>query len=204
MKTPASSRLLVAGYYGFGNLGDEMILASLLAIARRLWPGCSVHALSGDPEQTAALHGVTATSWTDLPGTVRAVAAADLVLLGGGGLFHDYWGVSPGDLLSPRQSGISYYASIVALARLLDKRVGLWSLGVGPLLTPEGGADGAVFRSGVRRSADAASLAELAALGAAEVASFPTRRSRGASRAGCSGRPRHARRMSGSPFARGT
>ena len=170
MKTPARSRLLVAGYYGFGNLGDEMILASLLAIARRLWPGCSVHALSGDPEQTAALHGVTATSWTDLPGTVRAVAAADLVLLGGGGLFHDYWGVSPGDLLSPRQSGISYYAGVVALARLLDKRVGLWSLGVGPLLTPEGRElTAAVFREAEYAAVrDAASLAELAALGAAE------------------------------------
>ena len=49
-------KLLVSGYYGFGNLGDEALLAGMLGGL----PGAQVTVLSGQPEATQTLHNVGA------------------------------------------------------------------------------------------------------------------------------------------------
>jgi polysaccharide pyruvyl transferase WcaK-like protein len=80
---------LIAGYYGFGNTGDEAILAALVAglAARRTTTRLVV--VSGDPAQTRQRHGVDAVFWRDPLSIAEAVRASDLVVIGGGGLFQD-------------------------------------------------------------------------------------------------------------------
>lgn len=72
--------MLVVGAYGYGNVGDEAILAGLLSRLDRR----AVTVVSGKPAETAALHDVRAI------GLVRALPAllthASLVI-GGGGVF---------------------------------------------------------------------------------------------------------------------
>jgi polysaccharide pyruvyl transferase CsaB len=132
------SRILVAGYYGFGNTGDEAILAGMLAEMRRLNEDLDFVVISGDPQSTAALHHVRSIHWKDLDQIAAASKECDLFLLGGGGLFHDYWGVNPDDMLTENSYGISYYSGIPYLAALNNKPCVLYSAGVGPLLTDEG------------------------------------------------------------------
>ncbi len=131
-------RILIAGYYGRRNAGDEAILAGMLADLRSERPDLGFTVVSGDPEATRRLHGVEAVPWSDLEGLIEAVRAASLVLVGGGGLFHDYWGVDPSSVLTSRQAGIAEYGAPLVLARLLGKPCALYGVGVGPLRTREG------------------------------------------------------------------
>lgn len=130
-----SPRLVIAGNFGFGNLGDEGILATMLDRLRAALPDPGFTVVSGDPQKTAGLHGVAAVSLTDPAGMAAAVAAADLVLVGGGGLFQDYWGFDPEAVLSREQWGIGCYASPAVWAGLLGKRALLYAVGVGPLFS---------------------------------------------------------------------
>ena len=55
------------------------------------------------------------------------------MLLGGGGIFHDYWGFDPDAVLTSYHSGIGFYSSFPVLATLLNKPLMLYAVGVGPL-----------------------------------------------------------------------
>jgi len=124
---------VIAGYYGFGNAGDEMILRSVLADVRSVIDGPRFTVISGDPSATAAAFNVEAVRFTDMPAVIAAIRDSDLVILGGGGLFHDYWGVDVETLLTPRHGGVSFYAGIAMLATVLDKPLIIYGVGVGPL-----------------------------------------------------------------------
>jgi polysaccharide pyruvyl transferase CsaB len=132
------SRILIAGYYGFNNIGDEAILAGILAEMRCLNENLDFIVISGNPTKTTALHNVSSIHWKALDQIVAASKECDLFILGGGGLFHDYWGVNPQDLLTEDAFGITYFSSFPYLAALNNKPCVLYSVGVGPLLTEEG------------------------------------------------------------------
>jgi len=175
---PEVERALLVGYYGFGNLGDELLLAAVAAGMRELFPGAELRALSGDPEESRRRHGIEAARWNDPAAVVSAVRWADLVVLGGGGLFHDYWGVEPEKILSAGHSGVVYYAGVAGLARLLGRPVLAWGVGLGPLGTPDGRrltADlfAEVAATTVRDEGSRALLGELGVEGA-EVVPDPT------------------------------
>jgi polysaccharide pyruvyl transferase CsaB len=123
----------VAGYYGFGNTGDEAILTALLEGLRALEAPARFIVASGDPAQTRSRYGVEAVHWQDPASIADEVRQSDLVIVGGGGLFQDYWGVHPGTLLTAQHGGISYYAGPAVLAALARKPVALYGLGFGPL-----------------------------------------------------------------------
>ena len=131
-------KILVAGYYGAKNAGDEAILAGLLASFREAGFTGEFTVLSHDPVDTQALHGVAAVDWNDIEAIIDAAEQTDLVVVGGGGLFHDYWGVDPSSVLTRRQGGIAQYATPVYLAAMLGKPCALLGVGVGPLHTAEG------------------------------------------------------------------
>ncbi len=129
------SRVLIAGYYGFRNLGDEAILMAVLGHLRALRPGLAFTVVSATPEATAAAHGVESVKWTDVAALAAAVHAADLVLVGGGGLFHDHAPFDPAALLTPAHTGIGFYTGPLVLAAAAGKPAMLYAVGVGPLFS---------------------------------------------------------------------
>jgi polysaccharide pyruvyl transferase CsaB len=133
-----SKRILIGGYYGFGNAGDEAILAGMLHDLRALSPNIIPVIPSGNPTETHRVYGAETFPWNDLGRLIKAVDESDLVILGGGGLFHDYWGVEETTFLTRHPFGITYYNSFPTLAVLLKKPCMLYAIGVGPLLTPLG------------------------------------------------------------------
>jgi polysaccharide pyruvyl transferase WcaK-like protein/glycosyltransferase involved in cell wall biosynthesis len=58
-----------------------------------------------------------------------------LIILGGGGLFHDYWESELEDILTERQTGQAYYASVPLLAQMVGVPCSIYAVGVGPLRT---------------------------------------------------------------------
>ncbi|MGE5413370.1 MAG: polysaccharide pyruvyl transferase family protein, partial [Syntrophomonadaceae bacterium] len=145
--------VLVTGYYGFGNTGDEAILAALATGLRARLPGARLLVTSGDPGATRQQHGVEAVPWRDPLSLSEAVRSSDLVVIGGGGLFQDYAGVEAGTLLTPRHGGVVFYAAPAVLAAAARKPVALHALGIGPLFSADARRIvGAVARAAVRVS----------------------------------------------------
>lgn len=109
-------RVLVSGYYGFGNLGDEALLSGMLSGLRT--EGLTV--LSQHPARTRALHGVASTH--RLTG-LTAIARHDAIISGGGGLLQD----------QTSARSLRYYLGVITLAKRLGKRVVVYGQSVGPL-----------------------------------------------------------------------
>lgn len=143
--------VLIAGYFGFRNTGDETILEAMVRDLRMLDPSLSIIVVSGNPQETGKLHQVQSVPWTDIQQITSAIKTCDLVILGGGGIFHDYWGFDQSTILTSDHIGISFYTSIAFLSTILKKRLMLYSVGVGPLLSEEG-------KSYVRSIAEQASI----------------------------------------------
>ncbi|MBT7192175.1 MAG: glycosyltransferase [Anaerolineae bacterium] len=133
-----SKKILIAGYYGFQNTGDEAILSAMIHDLKEQLGDVDFYVVSGDPSHTKKTHGVHAISWTDIRSITNAITACDMVILGGGGIFHDYWGFDPTTMLTQNHSGIAYFSGIALLAKLLKKPFMLYAIGIGPLMTDLG------------------------------------------------------------------
>ncbi len=136
--TLQKKKILIAGYYGFKNTGDEAILSSMLASMRKEREDITFIVISGNPLETEKNHRVQAIHWQNVQQISRVVRTSDLVIIGGGGLFQDYWGAGTNSLLTPEHAGISYYSGICFLAAMHNKPFMLYAVGVGPLLSAEG------------------------------------------------------------------
>jgi polysaccharide pyruvyl transferase CsaB len=137
-KDESQKRILIAGYYGYNNAGDEAILSGMLNELRNLGDQVEFTVLSGNPERTSTLHGVKAVAWSDIPSLVNAVKNSNLVIVGGGGLIQDYWGVDETSFLTQRQGGISEFGAPILLAKFFGIPSMFYAVGVGPLKTPDG------------------------------------------------------------------
>lgn len=131
-------RVLVCGYYGHGNVGDELILDALLADLETALPGAEVQVVTDASEAVASERGLDTIAHDDIDAMVDAAEGADLMVLGGGGLFQDYSGADAGTLLLPSHWGMSYYAGFAVLGRLVGTPVAIYGIGVGPLATEDG------------------------------------------------------------------
>lgn len=50
--------ILLSGYYGFGNTGDEAILASTVKALKKARPDLNIMVLSQHPDETSRSYGV--------------------------------------------------------------------------------------------------------------------------------------------------
>lgn len=128
----------MAGHYGFGNTGDEAILSAILSDFRAQRNAFEFIVVSFNSQATAEMHHVRSIHWKDIQGLLEAAKQSDLIMIGGGGVFVDYWGVPTGAQLTEHHWGISYYNAIGLLSVLFNKPFIINSVGVGPLLTEEG------------------------------------------------------------------
>ena len=125
-------KILIGGYYGANNIGDEAILDSMLGGLRSLRNDLSFIVTSWKPEETSRQFNVDAIYWKDINALLDAGTQADMIILGGGGLFHDYWGFAPDTYLRRDFWDISAFGSLPLLAKLLEIPCMIYAVGVGP------------------------------------------------------------------------
>ena len=123
-KKGKNPHLLVGGYFGCGNLGDDAILLGLLQLLREQAPEIRVSVLSGDLRATQSLCRVKVYRRKSPLSLLRAFLSADAFLLGGGSLLQNRTG----------RLSLAYYLGLLRLSRLLKKPAALFAAGIGPLL----------------------------------------------------------------------
>jgi polysaccharide pyruvyl transferase CsaB len=116
-------RVLLSGYYGFGNLGDEALLEVIVEQLRARFPGVAIDVLSATPEVTARAYGVDATPRWSMRAVREAIGRADVVLSGGGGLLQT----------ATSARSIVYYAGILREAIRQHRKAMIFAQSIGPL-----------------------------------------------------------------------
>lgn len=116
-------RVVMSGYFGFDNVGDEAILFSIIRALRKWEPAVEITVLSNNPEETAATYGVQAVNRWKLAQIRTVLKSADGLISGGGSLMQD------------QTSGktIPYYAGIIKMAQLANVPVFVYAQGMGPI-----------------------------------------------------------------------
>lgn len=117
------SRILISGYYGFANAGDEAMLTAILKALRSTDSSVRMTVISGNPQATEKLHKVRSIHRFSPISIFSAMSKADLLLSGGGSLLQD---------VTSKRS-LLYYLSILALGKLLRRKVMLFAQGIGPI-----------------------------------------------------------------------
>ena len=83
------SRIVVSGYYGSKNAGDEAMLAAMLEVLADLDPQLHITVISANPEDTKKRHGVDSIFWLSLQELLREIWRADLLMSCGGSLLQN-------------------------------------------------------------------------------------------------------------------
>ncbi|HAS73652.1 MAG TPA: polysaccharide pyruvyl transferase CsaB [Clostridiales bacterium UBA8960] len=117
------SRVVISGFYGFNNIGDEAILETLISKLRSLDSNVFITVLSNNPEETRVKYGVDAVKRHDVFKVMGAIRKTDLLLSGGGSLLQD----------DTSARSIHYYLAIIKMGLMMRKKVFLISNGIGPL-----------------------------------------------------------------------
>lgn len=115
--------VLISGYYGFHNSGDDSILAAIVGDLKKQCPTLSITVLSKSPAETARLYGVDSANRFDFPKIIRLLRRTKLLISGGGSLIQDV----------TSSKSLYYYLAIIRLAKLCGARVMLYANGIGPL-----------------------------------------------------------------------
>lgn len=119
--------IVISGYYGFRNSGDEAVLKSILTALARAGEEAGVCiepvVLSIDPEWTSSMYGVKAVHRMKLAEVRSAIQHSDGLISGGGSLLQD--------VTSPKT--IPYYLGVLKLAQWAKKPTFIYAQGVGPV-----------------------------------------------------------------------
>lgn len=113
----------LAGYYGFGNLGDELLAAALIRRLELLGiPRERMVLLSADPSRSTEEFGVACARRWSFASLWKTFRESETLLLGGGGLFQD----------ATSLRSCLYYWAVVRLAARAGCRPWAFGQSVGP------------------------------------------------------------------------
>ncbi|MBS1718677.1 MAG: polysaccharide pyruvyl transferase family protein [Armatimonadetes bacterium] len=115
------AQILLAGYFGEGNLGDDGMLEATIDELRNR--GHGVHVLTGAPEETSRLYHCQGYLRTNMKLVTETIEMCDMLAFPGGSIFQDVSSVR----------SVAYYMELVRRAKNAKKPVALVGQGVGPL-----------------------------------------------------------------------
>ncbi len=117
------NKILISGYYGFKNLGDEAILETITKNLKNSLKDIDITVLSANPKVTSKKYNVKSVDRKNILYIIKELLNTDLLISGGGSLLQD---------ITSKRS-ITYYLGIIALGLLLRKKIMVYSQGIGPI-----------------------------------------------------------------------
>ena len=119
--------IMISGYYGFGNNGDDTLLQTITDKLRRDMPDSEITVLSNNPKQTAHDYGVRSVNRFSPFGIIFAMLRSKLFISGGGTLLAD----------NTSTRSLMYYTFVIRLAKLMGLKTVIYASGIGPVSTPK-------------------------------------------------------------------
>ncbi len=114
-------KVLVSGYLGFNNFGDEAIFYALAEHLKN--SNVEISALSNNPKETSEKYNVKTYYFKNLKTIIKAIRSNDILISGGGSLLQD----------KTSNFSLYYYLFIVIIAKLFFKKVIIFAQGFEPL-----------------------------------------------------------------------
>ena len=115
--------VVIAGAYGGGNRGDELMLENLLRDVRAAAPECAVTVLSRRAKETARRSDVDSLYFLRFPAIAHRMKNARALIFGGGNLLQD----------ATSRRSLAYYLALLRQGRRRGCRTLLYGAGLGPL-----------------------------------------------------------------------
>jgi L-malate glycosyltransferase len=113
--------ILISGYYGFKNSGDDAILMAILDNLRTYKKDIKILVLSKNPEETKRIYGIDTADRYNFNEVVKAIKSSKLFLTGGGNLIQD----------ESSTRSLMYYLATIWMAKKFGLKVMLYSNGIG-------------------------------------------------------------------------
>lgn len=116
-----SKKVLISGYIGFNNFGDDAIFGCLINYLKS--KNAEIMALSSAPLYSSQNYGIKAFGYKNPFGILKGVLSCDVLISGGGSLLQD----------KTSKKSLFYYLFIIFLAKIFQKKVIIFSQGIGPI-----------------------------------------------------------------------
>lgn len=116
--------VVICGYYGYGNAGDEEMLASLSSALSENERVGDICVMSISPKRTAREYGVRAVDRFNFSRVCAELAKADVMIFGGGNILQD----------KTSTKSLLYYIQVLKAARARACRIALCANGIGPIV----------------------------------------------------------------------
>lgn len=116
--------IVLSGYYGYNNSGDDALLTALLQGLKQADPDLDLLILSARSFDTAKRFGVDARNRFSPVSVYRSLKQSRMLVNGGGNLIQD---------ITSTQS-LWYYLAVICLAKKMGKKVCMLANGIGPLV----------------------------------------------------------------------
>lgn len=115
--------ILISGYYGFKNSGDDALLKAIIQDLKRFKESPNVVVLSANPKETKEFYKVKAINRLNIFKIIHHMNNAEMLISGGGTLIQD----------RTSTKSLWYYLAVISLALKKHLKVMLYSNGIGPL-----------------------------------------------------------------------
>ena len=115
--------IVISGYYGYDNSGDDIVLKSIVDNLRKKKKGLNFTVLSLRPKKTRAKFGVNAVYRFNLFSVFLLLRKAHVLLTGGGNLIQD----------ETSTQSLVYYLWLINTARRFGAKNMLYANGIGPI-----------------------------------------------------------------------
>ena len=120
------TNIVISGYYGYNNSGDDIMLKSIIQNLRAEKKNLSLTVLSLKPKETRAQFHVNAVHRFNLLAVFLRLRKAQLLITGGGNLIQD----------ETSTQSLLYYLGVINTARWLGVKNMLYAKGIGPVNRP--------------------------------------------------------------------
>ncbi|MBE6541834.1 MAG: polysaccharide pyruvyl transferase CsaB [Ruminococcaceae bacterium] len=117
------SDVVLSGYYGFGNLGDESLLDIITSKLSEEIEGVKIAALTKNPRAESKRTGVKCVSRLNPLAFSREIKRSRVFISGGGSLFQD----------ATSSRSFKYYAAVVGCAETSNAKTCIFANGIGPI-----------------------------------------------------------------------
>lgn len=114
--------IVICGYYGFDNIGDDAILGSIIDSIRKT-EEVNICVLSYKPNVTADKYDVRSVDRKNPFKVAKEIKKSDVLVFGGGSLLQN----------TTSKKSLYYYLGVIMMAVMFNKKVMMYSQGIGPI-----------------------------------------------------------------------